>query len=253
LRNVAEATILHEDLNLLTIINSPLMKCPVCLNDIFSQSDVLKERLIKEWDLSLNEVAYINKQQGLSCTTCGCNLRSMTLAASIMKQFGFEGAFEHFHKSIYGRRLKALEINEACNLHPYLIKFKKYTFACHPDIDIQNLPYDNDTFDMIVHSDTLEHVRDSLQSLKECYRVLNNKGKVFYTIPVIYGRLSKRRDLLPNSYHGNQDESQGEDYKVWTEYGADFWVELFNAGFKEVTINTIDDLASVAICATKSR
>jgi SAM-dependent methyltransferase len=228
-----------------------MMKCPVCLNENFIQTDVLKKRLIEEWNLTPFETAYINKQQGLCCTLCGSNLRSMTLAASIMKQFGFEGAFEHFHKSKYGRRLKTLEINEACNIHPYLMKFKKYTFAGYPYIDIQKLPYDNNTFDMIVHSDTLEHVRDSLQSLKECYRVLNNKGKVFYTIPVIYGRLSKWRDLLPNSYHGNQDESQGEDYKVWTEYGADFWVELLNAGFKEITINTIDDLASVAICATK--
>lgn len=228
------------------------MKCPVCTNESFLQNDILTTRLINEWNISTDEVAYINKQQGFYCTSCGCNLRSMTLAVSILRHSNFKGAFKDFNKSRTGRNFKILEINEACGLHPFLSKFKKNTYACYPDIDMQNLPYDNMSFDIIIHSDTLEHVQDSLLALKECYRVLKNGGRLFYTIPVIFGRLSKKRHGLPNSYHGNQDESQGYDFKVWTEYGADFWVELINAGFKEISIDTIKDLASVAICATKT-
>ncbi len=229
------------------------MKCPVCLNENFSQSDVLKERLIEEWELSSDEVTYINRQQGLCCTSCGCNLRSMTLAASIMKQYEYEGAFKDFYRSKVGKKLRLLEINDACNLHSLLSKFKKYTFAAYPHVDIQYMPYSNESFDVIVHSDTLEHVPNSLLGLKECFRTLKKGGKLFYTIPIIYGRLTKKRDGLSNSYHGNQDESQGEDYKVWTEYGADFWVELINAGFKNITINTLEDLSSIAIYASKDK
>lgn len=227
------------------------MKCPVCANDQFLQSDILKSRLIKEWNLSPEEVYYVNKQQGLHCTSCGCNLRSMTLADSILKRYNYKGLFKDFYKSKFGKNSKILEINEACGLHTYLSKFKKITYARYPDIDMQNLPYDYFSYDIIVHSDTLEHVQDSLIGLKECYRVLKHGGKLFYTIPLIWGRLTKRREGLPSSYHGNQDENQGDDYKVWTEFGADFWVEIFNAGFKEVTISTIEDLSSIAICASK--
>ena len=228
------------------------MRCPVCLNNQFHQTDVLKQRLIEEWKLSQDEVAYINRQQGLSCTSCGSNLRCMTLAESIMKQFEYKGAFKDFYRSKVGKKLSLLELNDACHLHSILLKFKRYTFAAYPDIDIQNLPYIDESFDILIHSDTLEHVQNSLLGLKECFRVLKERGKLFYTIPIIYGRLTKRRDGLSNSYHGNQDESQGEDYKVWTEYGVDFWIELMKAGFKEVSINTIEDLTSVAICATKT-
>ena len=46
------------------------MKCPVCSNETFNQIDILKQRLIDEWELSLFEVDYINKQQGFnSCTS----------------------------------------------------------------------------------------------------------------------------------------------------------------------------------------
>ncbi len=227
------------------------MECPICRNNSFHQTEVMKKRLIEEWALNPDEVTYINRQQGFYCTSCGSNLRSMTLADSIMKQFDFQDVFKNFPKSKIGRKLKLLEINEACGLHPFLTSFKKYKFANYPDIDIQNLPFEDSTFDIIIHSDTLEHVQNSLLGLQECFRLLKDGGKLFYTIPIIYGRLTKKRDGLPASYHGTQEENQGEDFKVWTEYGADFWVEIIKAGFKEVTLNTLKDLSSLGICAKK--
>jgi SAM-dependent methyltransferase len=229
------------------------MKCPICINERFIQSDVLKTRLIKEWNLTNAEVEYTNKQQGFHCSHCNCNLRSITLAASIMNHYSFNGSFKHFIYSKYASKLKMLEINSAGGLHSYLKKFKNYTFAEYPEVDMQNLPYLNDSFDLIVHSDTLEHVENSSKALKECFRVLVNGGVLFYTIPIINSRMTIRRDFLANSYHGLQEELQGDDYKVYTEYGADFWVETINAGFKSVSINTILDLSSLAISAIKKK
>jgi SAM-dependent methyltransferase len=228
-----------------------MIECPVCLNNKFIQTDILSERLIREWGLSQKEINYINKQQGFQCTSCGCKLRSMTLAASIMKQYNFQGCFKDFFYSNVGRRYKLLEINEAGGLHPFLSKFRYYQFVEYPAIDIQNLSNKENTFDLIVHSDTLEHVKNSLAGLKECYRILKKGGKLFYTIPIVYERMTKKRDLLPNSYHGIQNESQGEDYKVWTEYGADFWVELIDVGFRNISLFTLEDQTSIAICADK--
>lgn len=228
------------------------MNCPVCSNNKFEQSIVIKQRLIEEWELNQEEVDYINKQQGLYCTECLNNFRSMTLAHSIMQYFSLKGNFQQVRYSRIGKRKKLLEINEAGNLHSILSLFKNYTFAEYPSVDIQNLHYKEETFDIIVHSDTLEHIKDSTQALKECYRVLKNGGVLFYTIPIVTNRLTKRRDGLSKSYHGSQDEHQGDDYLVWTEYGADFWIEIVNAGFNEIRLYTLGDLSSLAISARKT-
>jgi SAM-dependent methyltransferase len=229
------------------------MKCPICQNQNFLQINVLKQRLINEWELNANEIDYINKQQGFRCSNCLCNLRSMTLADSILKFYSFQGSFQQFCNSKHATKLKGLEINSAGGLHFFLLGFKKFTFAEYPKVDIQNLPYENEVFDLVIHSDTLEHVEDSLVALKECYRVLKKGGVLFYTIPLIFERMTRKRNFLINSYHGSQEELQGDDYKVWTEYGADFWVEIFNAGFTKVSLQTLGDLSSIAISAKKEK
>jgi len=175
----------------------------------------------------------------------------MTLAHGIMQYFSFIGNFQQITNSKIGRYKKILEINEAGNLHSILNQFKNYKFAEYPEIDIQNLPYSDNTFDIIVHSDTLEHVKYTSSAMEECKRVLKNDGVLFYTIPIVNGRMTKRRDNLSKSYHGCQDEDQGDDYLVWTEYGADFWVEVINAGYMEIRIYSLGDLSSIAISAKK--
>lgn len=227
------------------------MVCPICKNTDFQENTVLIDRLISEWGLNQFEVDYINKQQGFTCTLCNSNLRSMTLASNIIEHYGLKCRFIDIHKTRFGRKRKLLELNQAGNLHNMLEKFKNHVFAEFPEVDIQALPYDKDEFDIVIHSDTLEHIKNPLTALKECYRVLKPGGVLFYTIPIIYGRMTRRRDLLSNSYHGIQNEQQGEDFKVWTEYGADFWVEIIKAGFKKISLYSIDDLSSISICAQK--
>ena len=227
------------------------MICSICSGQEFQQNTVLKQRLIDEWELEQPEVDYINRQQGFCCANCGANYRSMTLAESIIKQFKYNGNFKHFSQSKYHKIFNVLEINSAGSLHKYLSNFKNYTYAQYPEIDMQKMPYPSNLFDIIVHSDTLEHVLDSKIALSECLRVLKPGGYLFYTVPIIYGRLSRRRDNLTNSYHGKQDETQGYDHKVFTEYGADFWVEIIQAGFKEIKLINNGELTSIGIVCFK--
>jgi len=227
------------------------MICPLCSNSQFKQTAALKTRLIEEWELKPYEVDYLNKQQGLYCTKCNANLRSMTLAYAILKHYSLKGNLFQNRFTKFGRKTKILEINEAGKLHNVLNQFKNHEFAEFPKVDIQKLPYNNNLFDLVIHSDTLEHVENTLEGLKECYRVLVDGGSLFYTIPIVYGRMTRGREGLKDSFHGTQEESQGNDYKVWTEYGADFWIEIIQAGFTEIRIYTLQDLASIAICANK--
>jgi hypothetical protein len=57
-----------------------LVYCPVCGGTEFASTAVLWDELIGAWQLSSEEVVYIDRQQGTYCTKCNNNLRGMALA-----------------------------------------------------------------------------------------------------------------------------------------------------------------------------
>ena len=233
-------------------MGSLLEACPICGGTRFIAERILWPELIAEWQLVPEEVDYINLQQGLSCTECKNHLRSMTLAAAVTKAFGFAGTFKDFCGSSSAiRALTVIEVNPAGNLTPFLQQLPKHALHSFPHIDMQRMNFASESVDVIIHSDTLEHVPDSSAALRECRRVLRPGGRLFYTVPIVIGRLTNKRVGLQPSYHGTR-ETNRDDYLVHTEYGADFWCEAFGAGFREVALTTLIFPASVAICAIKT-
>jgi SAM-dependent methyltransferase len=213
---------------------------------------VLWPELIEQWNLSPDEVNYINLQQGFCCTNCKNNLRAMTLAAAMTNAFGFGGTFQSFCRRHPGiRQLSVIEINPAGNLSPFLRVLTKYALHAFPELDMQRMSFADASIDLIIHSDTLEHVPDSKSALEESRRVLKPGGHLFYTVPIVIGRLTRTRRGLPPSYHGKPGVKR-EDCIVQTEYGADFWCELFEAGFHEVSLTSLMFPAAVAIHAIKT-
>ena len=166
--------------------------------------------LIQEWGLTPAEVRLIDRQQGLCCAACHSNLRSMTLAAALLREYGPGQTLAEFVALLGGcARRRLLEINQAGTLTPWLSLFRHYTFVQYPDTDMQNLKIADESFDIVVHSDTLEHVPDPVRGLRECRRVLRPGGKLLFTIPIVPSRLTRRRAGLPPSYHGNHANSHG--------------------------------------------
>ena len=224
--------------------------CPICGASDFSSQKVLWEELITDWALRPDEVDYIDLQQGFSCKRCNTALRCMTLASAMMAARGFRGTFTEFcDPAGPACGLDVLEINSAGNLTTYLSRLPRHKLASYPEIDMQQMPFEEAAFDIVVHSDTLDHVPDSRRGLAECLRVLRPGGILVYTIPLVVGRTTRKRAGLKDSFHGRPGES---DYRVETEYGADFWCELMEAGFGEVRVHTLLYPASVAIVATKT-
>ena len=111
-----------------------------------------------------------------------------------------------------------------------------------------DLPFAAGAFDIVNHSDTLEHVPNPVAALAECRRVLTATGRLCFTIPVIIGRMSRDRTGLPKSYHGNPATSS-DDYVVQSEFGADAWTCVLQAGFRHVAFNTVEYPAALAITA----
>jgi ubiquinone/menaquinone biosynthesis C-methylase UbiE len=120
--------------------------------------------------------------------------------------------------------------------------------AKYPEVDLQALPYSDATFDLVVHSDTLEHVENPEVALTECLRVLRPGGWLCYTVPMVVGRLSRRRDTDPPSYHGTSEDPA---YLVVTEYGADAWVQLAAQGSREIRLFSLNHPAAHALAARK--
>ena len=93
--------------------------------------------------------------------------------------------------------------------------------------DLCHLPFPDNSFDLVIHSETLEHVYDYKQALKEADRVLKPRGCQFYTVPVLHHRVTRQRIVrdasgevvykFPLSFHGEPGE-----YPVVWEFGGDF-------------------------------
>jgi SAM-dependent methyltransferase len=219
--------------------------CPCCCGQSFFQVPVISSGLAKEWSLTPAEVQYMDRQQGMYCTGCGCNLRSMTLARAILNGYGFSGTLKTFVEG--NSHLHILQINHAGQLNDFLQTMPNHLLTEYPKVDMQALPFADNTFDLVVHSDTLEHVTDPLAGLTECCRVLRDGGLMCYTVPAIVGRLSMSRQGKAPSFHGAPGK---HEYRVSTEYGSDCWIQVLQAGFAECRITTLE-LPSIALTGVK--
>jgi SAM-dependent methyltransferase len=226
------------------------MRCSVCGGTEFKGHDILWDGLINEWQLTKTETAYVNRQQGEACVTCGSNLRSVALANAIRLARGTDELLGNFALSPEARDVSILEINEAGSLSPTLRLFPKYIFGAYPEVDMHAIPYPDETFDLVVHSDTLEHVENPVHALQECRRVLKPGGALCFTVPIIVGRMTRNRAGLPPSYHGNPETST-DDLTVKHEFGADAWTYVMEAGFTNLAMISVEYPSAIAFRATK--
>ena len=227
--------------------------CVCCGENQFGVATILWDALIAEWELNPQEAVYIDRQQGLHCQVCYSNFRSMALAHAIMVNFRFSGHFTTFIKQPHIQQLKILEINEAGSLTKFLSEVPGHLFIQYPEFDMMNLPFANDTFDVITHSDTLEHVPDPIAALSECCRLLKPGGRLAFTVPIVVDRLTRSRRDLPPSYHGYPGDERRSDFRVHTEYGADLWKQVMQAGFLECRIIALEYPAAIALVAIKDQ
>ncbi|SFV87489.1 similar to Methylase involved in ubiquinone/menaquinone biosynthesis [hydrothermal vent metagenome] len=50
-----------------------------------------------------------------------------------------------------------------------------------PEVDCQNLPFDDKSFDYVISDQVLEHITDPQKAISEAHRVLKNDGVVIHT------------------------------------------------------------------------
>src|SRR3974377_936456 len=115
--------------------------CCVCGGSEFRYKEIIPKRLATEWQLSPEELEYVNRQQGEACCECGSSLRLLALAQALKKSLGSGIRLRDAASALAARgaRVSLLEINEAGHLTPYLKQFPGYVFGSYPQVDMHDL------------------------------------------------------------------------------------------------------------------
>lgn len=95
--------------------------------------------------------------------------------------------------------------------------------------DIQALTFRAASFDLVITSEVFEHVADPWAGFKEVRRVLRRGGRHVFTVPVVPGTLTTRRDRSHPVFH--IDPLRREGSLVVTDYGDDLPTLLRPLGF----------------------
>jgi SAM-dependent methyltransferase len=202
--------------------------CTACgAADGFEDHVAVGRALARQWRLSRDQRAAMNIQQGNACRACGNNLRGRALADALVRRLGGGPPLLGIWDRVPATAV--LEINPAARLTPMLTGAHRHVLTAFPDVDMHELPFGDGEFDLVVHSDTLEHVADPVRATRECLRVAGS-GWVIFTTPVIGDRLTRDRSGLPASYHGGDSGPS----RVWWEFGYDIVGLLMESGATQV-------------------
>jgi SAM-dependent methyltransferase len=254
-------------------------RCKVCghLGLMLYRRRVIPPRLVELWGLTPQLASALARKESGDCSRCGAKLRARRLVQVLLSLYpvGHPPAPARSlarwveHPEI--QALRVAEINRIDGLHEVLARLRQ--FSCsdyHPGAppgaivdgvrceDLTRLTYPGASFDLVLTSETLEHVPDLVAALSEIRRILVPGGRHIFTIPLLPGvaqtfarsvvRLDGSiEDLATRICHPGGDVG----YPVFTEFGADLPLLFERAGF-ELDVyfapNCAQDLAQVYVC-----
>jgi SAM-dependent methyltransferase len=127
----------------------------------------------------------------------------------------------------------------------------------HPDgfrcEDLENVTFENESFDLMITQDVMEHVLDPARAFAEIARTLKPQGAHIFTVPLVKkeqpsaSRARRTKDggidyLCPPEYHANFS-SISEGSLVCTDWGYDISEFIFAASGLYTTTLYIDDIS----------
>jgi len=222
--------------------------CSICGGSEFDDNKVLWPELISAWQLDERETGYIDRQQGCQCRGCGTNLRGVALGDAVRQAVGTTLPLREAVERGLFDGWRVLDVNGTPGVSAVLAGLPFYERGDFPGTDLHALTHEDGRFDLVIHSDTLEHVAHPVLALEQCRRVLRPGRRLCFTAPIIVDRLTRGRAGLPPSWHG--DPTTGaDDLLVHSEFGADLWTYVLAAGFTDVALNQVDYPCGIAISA----
>ena len=183
------------------------------------------------------------------CEVCGASKRNSDVALAILKVLGFHENCTLREISNYLKHLHIYEAQASGAIHDVLSLLPNYVCLeyfddiepgkLHPSgvisESLQDLSFPDNSFDLIITQDVLEHIANPEKAFKEIYRVLKPNGYHVFTVPIHEGRDTTKRAkvengeiirMLPPVHHGDPLRKQGSP--VFTDFGDDL-VEYLNS------------------------
>lgn len=211
--------------------------CSACgaTPDSWFHKKTINNQLAKDWNLTTILRNKFDNRESSFCPNCGNSHRTRHLAQAILDQIPLgKNNLIDWVKEANKKHLSVAEINSCGQLHLILGGLKNLSYSEYvpqnqlktriknflKDIsyqDVTNLSYKDNQFDLVIHSDVLEHVDDYQKAVKECRRIIKRSGVCLFTVPIIMSRATRSRKNLSPSFHGS---GEPDNYVFW-EFGKD--------------------------------
>jgi SAM-dependent methyltransferase len=183
------------------------------------------------------------EETGVRCARCSASAVHLSIGWAVRAQVADLGARDVYELSSRGPLVAHL------SQHARSLVLSEYfdgvaAGSRHRGVrceDVQALSFADASFDLITHTEVLEHVPDDARAFAELYRVLRPGGLMLFTVPYAPARpqtLERARiaadggieHLQSPAYHGDHLRGHGQ-VLVWRDYGADLPDRLAAAGF----------------------
>jgi SAM-dependent methyltransferase len=254
-------------------------RCAICgrCGPMLYRRRVIPRRLEEDWGLTPRLAEAMARRESCDCAWCGGKLRARRLARVLLETYPVgtpprpARSVAEWVRDPETWALRVAEINRIDGLHDVLGALPSLAASdfrpgdtpglvsdgCRNE-DLTSLTYPDASFDLVLTSETLEHVPDLAAGLAEIRRVLVQGGRHLFTVPRLPGvaetfaraTVDDRGGVVP---HATPICHPGGDvgYPVFTEFGEDC-LDLFRrAGFETTVVfgpPTDDDLAQVYLC-----
>jgi SAM-dependent methyltransferase len=97
-------------------------------------------------------------------------------------------------------------------------------------VDITDIPFPENHFDVILCTHVLEHIPDDNKAMSELFRVMKKGGWGVFQVPIDYNRDKTYEDFSITSPAARKKAFGRAGHVRW--YGRDYKLRLANAGFK---------------------
>ena len=203
----------------ITLYHGDKIACPVC-------------------GLKFEKLAPFGKRMNACCPNCGSMDRQRLLWRYLKEKtdlFNKKIRLLHFapEKGFYDNftTLSNMEYIP-CDYTPWIYRYDRKNKLIK--VDVTNIPFKENSFDVIICNHILEHVIDDALAMSELYRVLKKGGWAILQVPIDNNRETTYEDFTITT--PKEREKAFGQYDHVRYYGRDYKNRLEKAGFK-VNVN----------------
>ncbi|WP_413436908.1 class I SAM-dependent methyltransferase [Sulfuriferula sp. GW1] len=230
-----------------------------------------------KWRFSKGECPLCNKSVFLSfrrdpfmtrCLKCRTNITNLALITAIKKFFKapYTGK-SAYELSSYGCTLAWLRSHWPTVVASEYFPGKKPGSVIDGVLnqDVQQLTFENESFDLVTSNQVFEHVPDDILGYAECFRVLRQDGALIFSVPLYDTDRTARIAFLDQGnivfcgnpeYHDSRLAGANSVPVFWRHSSRDIVERVKTAGFRKVELMDVflagaQNIPSKVVCAWK--